>query len=519
MSNFNRREFMGQMAAGAMALTLTDAVPGMATPSTGGKRPNILYVMSDQHRASSLGCYGDPTVRTPHFDAFALQGARFATATSCTPVCCPHRASLMTGQFSHHHGVLSNSMHLHPSAPCLGETFRRAGYDTGYFGKWHIFCQSLGDLQLGFPVREFKKQDEDEEGAAVRGGKSKGHYITVTQKDAKGHNVEKEVYKPTFLVDEAIRFLREHRGRTAPWMLVVSWVPPHTPYASPPQFRAHYQGRLKIPSNVPAGAAEEFTRSVLPDYYGMIESLDTEFGRLLAALDETGAADDTIVCYSADHGDMLGSHACKFKRWPYDASVRVPFLIRYPRAIASGQVVSVPFNTPDIYPTLAGLAGVKAPSKLDGLDYAPLLTGRNSHAPRDHSYLSMSYGYVQWPGWRAVRTEQYAFACTKKGPWFLYDMQKDPLEAANLVAERSSKALVEEMSRQLAAAMEQSGDHWGVKTNGGDIQKFASADTKKLREQNLGVQLPDGGQLPAASPETKNHRRKKHDRRSADAST
>lgn len=450
---------------------------GLAAPAlAAARRPNVLYVFSDMQRATSMGVYGDPNVRTPALDAFARQGARFDAAMSNTPVCCPHRACLQTGLYGHHHGVVSNGVRFTRRARGLAEQFRDAGYTTGYAGKWHIpdgYGTEDGD-PLGFAAFYELRGKQ---------GEAHPHHVRIDGK---------EVYAPTHLADRAIRFIEEKSRETAPWVFFLSWLPPHGPYVAPPECRSHYEGRLRLPPNVPQGGPEEFARQALPDYYGMVESLDHEFKRILDALDRSGAAQDTIVCYSSDHGDMLGSHGYRAKRWPHEESARVPFLIRYPRAIRPGQVISAPFSTVDVYPTLAGLAGVKPHAGIDGMDYSPLLTGKASRAPRDYAFLQMMYAYVGWPGWRAIRTEEYTYARTGKGPWLLFHTAKDPFQMKNLVDDPGSRALVAEMDRRLAALMKETGDSWEYKAANGDIKSWLSGG-RKLKTQNLNGPRRKGG--------------------------
>jgi arylsulfatase A-like enzyme len=249
------------------------------------------------------------------------------------------------------------------------------------------------------------------------------------------------------------------------------------------------EGRLQLAPNVPDGLPRKFASASLPDYYGMVESLDVEFKRILEALDRAGVAEDTIVCYSSDHGDMLGSHGYRAKRWPHEASARVPLLIRYPRAIRPGQVINDPFSTIDVHPTLAALAGVKPASGIDGVDYSPLLTGKTSRPPRDYVYLEMAYAYVPWPGWRALRTREYSYARTVKGPWLLTNVLKDPHQLNNLVDDRASRALLEEMDKRLAALMKETGDSWDYRSTTGDVEEWAPGGQKE-RSQNLGVPWP-----------------------------
>jgi arylsulfatase A-like enzyme len=487
--NISRRQFI-RAGAGIATLGLGAMKLLGAEEKSPYRRPNVLYVFSDMQRATSLGCYGDPNVRTPVLDAFARQGARFDAAMSNTPVCCPHRACLMTGLYSHHHGVVSNGVNFTRKARGLAEQFRDAGYVTGYAGKWHIppGYGSEESMPLGFP--------RDESAGAKRAGKpAHGHYVIATVRDENGREVEKEVYRPTLMTDKAIRFIEENSKGRAPWLFFLSWIPPHTPYAAPPEFRQHYQGELKLPPNVPEGLATQYARASLPDYYGMVESLDVEFKRILDALERAGVAEDTIVCYSSDHGDMVGSHGYKAKRWPHEESARVPFLIRYPRTIRAGQVIADPFSTVDVYPTLAGLAGIKPPVGIDGLDYSPLLTGKTARPPRDYAFLEMMYAYVPWPGWRALRTRRYTYARTVEGPWLLFETAKDPFQMNNLIDDPASQSLVEEMDKRLAAVMKDTGDSWDIKATTGDIENWLAGGSKQ-QSQNLGVPWP-GGQVEA----------------------
>jgi arylsulfatase A-like enzyme len=462
----SRREFV-HVSLTAAAAGIVDA----ATP----RRPNILYVFSDQHRASAIGAWGDPNIHTPTLDAFTRQSVRFDACMSNTPVCCPHRASLQTGLYSHHHGVVSNKVEFTRKARGLAEQFRDAGYVTGYTGKWHIPTGygTEDTFPLGFPPEALES-------------------LTRDRKNLTGHNVKingQVVYTPTVLADRTVRFIEDKSRGDAPWLFFLSWLPPHPPYIAPTDFRKRYQGKLELAPNVPKGLPEEFARQVLPEYYGMVESLDTEFKRILDALDRTGVADDTIVVYSADHGDMLASHGYTFKRWPYEESARVPFMIRYPRTLKAGRVIPDVFSTIDIYPTLAGLAGLKAPSGIDGLDYSSYAMGKSSKPPRDYAYLSMIYGYVPWPGWRAIRNREYTYVKTVKGPWLLFNTAKDPFQLKNLVEESGSRALLADMDKRLSSLMKETGDSWEYKATTGDYEDWL-AGGRKEEKQKLGVPYP-----------------------------
>jgi hypothetical protein len=229
----------------------------------------------------------------------------------------------------------------------------------------------------------------------------------------------------------------------------------------------------------------------LPHYYGLIEGLDVEFGRLMAELDRLGMTNDTIVVYTSDHGEMLGRHGLMGKRWPYRDSTGVPFLIRWPGRIASGETVPMPFGTPDIMPTLLGLAGLEVPAGLDGSDYSARLLGRSGAAGQEHVYLAMHFGFVPWPGWRGVRTERYLYARLEDRPWLLYDLQNDPFEGRNLMVEGSP--LVEELDGLTLELMFGLGDTWRGLPEVADWRKWTPGGIGQ-------IQQIAGGDYPGRQP-------------------
>jgi arylsulfatase A-like enzyme len=445
----------------AMATLAMTGIP-FAAEQAAQKRPNVLYVIADMERAFSMGCYGDANAKTPALDKFASQGLRLDACISTTPVCCPYRAALMSGQFAHHNGMMSNGCQFKPTVKCLGETFRDSGYQMGYLGKWHLGrANQKTDATWGFPAP----------------------------------NTEYGIYQferdPAPTTDIALKFIKEKSGADAPWMLFVSWIWPHAPYNPPKELLGDFKS-VTIPPNVPPGAPRQFAEKSLPGYYGMIEGVDRQFARLLRALDEAGVADNTIVVFSSDHGDMIGSQGYKAKRWPYEESARTPFLIRHPKRIPAGSALTDPFGTPDIYPTLSGLAGVKPPENLDGADFSDLFTGNTKTAPRDFVYMEMPYAYVPWPGWRAFRTKDEMYARISDRPWLLFNLASDPWETNNLVNTQAD--LVKQCDSRLANMMQKYGDSWSAKTATGDVDLWLPGGPKQ-RSQNLGVSFP-GQQKP-----------------------
>ncbi len=462
-----RRQLMAAAAA-LPTLPLLLSVPGCGGRPTGsGRRPNILFVLSDSHRAQTTGCYGDAHVATPSFDAFATQGARLTTAVANTPLCRPYRASLMTGTFGHKNGMLTNTSNRNfgvddkgqwrppHGAPTLGETFGAAGYECAYVGKWHLGWVNVprGPLRFGF---------DDYWAAATYPSHTYWEWKYVTDEDefVEGGGA----FRPVMETDLVLDFLAERAARPSaePWMMVLSWGPPHDPLEPPEEFR-HYDD-VPLPPNVRGTGSEEHARAKLPLYYASVEAIDQQFGRLVAALDTLGLADDTIVVYTSDHGAMLGSKGLEGKEMPFRESTGVPFLLRWPGRVPAGAVIEAPLGAPDIFPTLCGLAGLPVPAGLDGDDVSAVLQGTPGATAPAAAYLTTHEApLVPWPGWRGVRTARHLYARQQNRPWLLFDLEHDPWQRRNLVdsAEAGDKALLAEMEQHLDRLMQRHGDRWG----------------------------------------------------------
>lgn len=461
------------------------------------KRPNVLLVLSDQHRASATGCYGNPDVRTPRLDAFAAQGVRVETAVATTPVCGPSRACLMTGSYAHRCGYLTNELPFRPHGPCLAEVFRAAGYACGYVGKWHLHFPTGANGNFVPPDARHGFADF----WAAFNGQHRYHRWQLYR----GENpVPQEIvdYQPEVEVDLALEFVEQQQRAGRPWLLVLAWGPPHTPFDPPPGYAEHYAD-VSVPPDVPEGQPAEYAKRTLPAYYGLVESLDVAFGRLLAGVDRLQATGDTVVAYTSDHGEMMGAHGYRGnKRWPYAAALRVPLLVRWPGRIPAGRVTADPVCIPDLFPTLADLAGLAPPAGLDGRSRSTALLGAGADdsgqavdgPPGTPEFVlcSMPYGYVPWPGWRAIRSARYLYARTRQDPWLLYDYAADPWEQHNLVQEKGQRSLREELDAALTAMMVEAGDSWDLATNEGDWRNWLPG-SQKMKHNDLGVPWPGSG--------------------------
>ena len=239
--------------------------------------------------------------------------------------------------------------------------------------------------------------------------------------------------------------------------------PPHNPYKAPDEYRAMYDAdALTMRPNWRQEDDRTPGREDLAHYYGMITAVDDQVGRILAELDTLGLREDTIVLVSSDHGDMMGSQGARLKRKPWEESIGVPGIVRYPRGGQSGVVSDAIFTHVDFAPTLLSLCGLTPPPDMQGADLGPVIVGESSEGP-DSAFFQIFGPYdggAITAGWRGVRTHCYMYARYRDEPWVLYDLEQDPYEMRNLAADPDSAALREELQAKLDAWMTKTGDSW-----------------------------------------------------------
>lgn len=463
----NRREFVKTGAAVSTAAALPLAAK--APKKSSGKLPNVLYMFSDQHRALSLPGEAFNQAMAPTLDRFRHDNLSMDACISNYPLCVPHRAILLSGLYPHQSGILHNQQTLQPTMPGLGEAFQKAGYHTGYVGKWHLYegenkFVPEGPLRFGF--QDWK----------VWANTNK-HYDGICFNPVTGEPVTMPGYQPTRMTDQALEFLHGQKDATKPWFLVVSWNPPHPPYNPPPEdANAYPPAGLKLRPNVrlstpadqitnpyPTLQSLESLRKAEQGYYGAITAIDKEVARLLQALDENRMTEDTIVVYTSDHGDMMGSHGHMEKQMPHEEACRVPFVVRLPDRKGPGRASDVLFASVDIYPTLCGLAGIPIPKHCSGRDYSSLMRERGKFQEPEMVFLLNEKGpanrmEVNVPSYRGVRTKTHTYAIQLDGRWCLYDNVADPYQLKNLVKDPASKPLIEKFEAALRASSKSTGD-------------------------------------------------------------
>jgi arylsulfatase A-like enzyme len=445
----SRRQFVRTSAAASVAMM---GLPGCMTqvaptaPDVPSKQKlNILFILTDQWRASAFGYAGDPNVRTPHCDRLEAQSVHFRNCVSVHPICTPARASLLTGQFPTTNGVFHNDVPLNTNAVCMGDAFKAAGYDTGWIGKWHVD----GHGRKAYIPPERRRGFDYWKTAECDHNYNHSHYYAGTDPTIRYWDGY-DAYAQTADVKQYLR----DRGGKGPFMFVVSYGPPHFPHeTAPPEYKKLYDpAKVHLPPNVPIEMQDK-ARHEIVGYYGHCSAIDQCIGELMATLDETGLAKNTVVVLTSDHGEMMGSHgvAPLMKKFPYDESVRVPMLLRIPGQ--RHRVVATPMNTPDILPTMLGLCGLSIPSTAEGDDLSAVACNTAPEHDRAALLMSVSHGKMNCPEYRGIRTSRYTYVRKLDGPWLLFDDQTDPYQMKNLVEDAKSATLRKELDTRLNAEL------------------------------------------------------------------
>jgi len=428
------------------------------------KRPNILFILSDQQRWDTCGCYGQPLDITPNLDRMACEGVRFEYAFTCQPVCGPARSCLQTGKYATETGCITNAFTLPLTERTIAHYLSDGGYEVGYIGKWHLALKC-------FRVRAIPPEH--------RGGYKDywlaSNVLEFTSHSYDGHMFDADMNKREFppgryrvdaQTDWVLEYLQTRTGER-PFFLFVSYVEPHFQ-----NDHGHYEG--------PHGSKERFKnfevpgdlvdtegdwRQEYPDYLGCVNSLDTNLGRIRDELEKLGLADDTLVIYTSDHGCHFRTRNSEYKRSCHDASIRIPLIV-YGPGFAGGKVISDLVSLIDLPPTILTAAGIVPPDHMRGRALQPLASGTAEDWPEE-VFVQISESQCG----RAIRTKKwkYSVRAPHKGGSdpgsdlyvedFLYDLENDPHERNNLVrsAEHSEvrKMLAEVLKHRMAEAGEE----------------------------------------------------------------
>ncbi len=479
-------------AAGVIGLVALGRPAGQASAAEtsarpGPRRPNIVFLLADQWRAMATGYAGDVNVKTPHLDRLAAESLRFCNAVSVCPVCTPYRAALMTGRYPTSTGMFLNDAYLPPRERCLAEVLKEAGYATAYIGKWHLD----GHGRQAYIPPERRRGWDYWKAAECDHNYNHSHYYT-------GSSSEKRFwpgYDAFAETDDAMAYLRRQAQSKSgrPFILMVSYGPPHFPHAAAPQrFKDLYPPeKIQLPPNVPKDMVAR-VRQEAQGYYAHCTALDQCIGEVADILTRLGLAENTILVFTADHGEMMGGHGCRvtLKQVAWNESAHVPFLLRYPAVQGRrGRAIQTPLTTPDIYPTLLGLAGVAVPKCVEGVDLSGPIRDRREQPDRAALYMAVApFGGGEFNHeYRAIRTSRYTYARTLQGRWLLFDDRHDLYQMNNLVGRPEFAATEQDLDARLWAELKRIGDDfrparyyiqtWGYEVNKDGILSYARGTT------------------------------------------
>lgn len=447
------------IALAGLLLLLTTPTLLYAGKKKDPEKPNIIVIVVDQWRAQATGYAGDKNVIAPNLDRLASSSVNIKNAVSGMPVCTPYRASLMTGQYPLTHGVFMNDVMLDTAKTTIAKVYKNNGYDTGFIGKWHIDGHGRSSYipenrRQGFEYWKALECTHDYNQSAYYSGNSDKKLIW-------------DGYDVIAQSDDACRYISEQAKKTNPFMLFISLGPPHDPYQSAPEkYREMYENKeMKINANVPAEFKEKVKKD-LQGYYSHITAIDDCIGKIWQTVKDAGIEDNTIIVFTADHGDLLGAHGSWNKQQPYEESIRVPFLIHYPAAFGkNGKTSPILLNSPDIMPTLLGLTNISIPRSVEGTDFSGVLKG-NKKDNVSHTLISCVQPFGQWnrkkggKEYRGIVTPQYTYVEDLNGAWLFFDNLNDPLQLNNLIGNVKYAATQKKLEKLLQGTLKQRKDEF-----------------------------------------------------------
>ena len=484
-----------------------------------GKKPNILFIMSDDHAAHAISAYGGRLAKiapTPNLDRLAKEGALFKNAFCTNSICSPSRACVLTGQYNHTNGAVDLSGKVMPGKQMLAIEMKNAGYETAMIGKWHLkvepkdfdyYCVLPGQGKYHGPSFRIRGDKPWGKNLIEFPEKHSTDAITdLTLEWLKGRKDE----KPFFLMHhyKAPHDYFENADRYESYLADIDIPEPKTLWKRDTKFgslatRGHNDELIphigtsigsrnprrsylrdlpgRFPNEFPKNydpqnfSDEENTRlaynAYLKKFLRCVKGIDDNLGRLFAHLEATGQMDNTLIVYTADQGFMLGEHDYQDKRWMYEESMRMPFLIRYPKAIKSAQNFDTIVENVDFAPTLLDFAGANIPKSVQGKSFKSILeSGKEPKSWKKAAYYRywMHMAHHDNPAHVGMRTKRYKliyfYGCNYQGNyqtpagWELYDMVKDPHETKNLYNDPKHAKLVSSLKQWFAKLRKKVGD-------------------------------------------------------------
>ncbi|MBD3386691.1 sulfatase-like hydrolase/transferase [candidate division KSB1 bacterium] len=471
MQSLKRRDFLKTTGVGVAAL------PFLRCRSAAPK-PNIVFIMTDDHASHALSCYGSKINKTPNLDRLANEGMQFNNCFCTNSICAPSRATILTGKYSHLNGVIDNRKKFDGSQPTFPKLLQQAGYTTAMIGKWHLKTDPTGFEYWNILPGQGNYHDPD----FIEMGERKKHSGYVTD----------------IITDMSINWLKS-LDREKPFLLMYHHKAPHRRWKPDEEYAKKWRQK-SIPEpetfhddySTKSRAAKEQEMSILhdltvedvkepwpqdlqgnalkawkyqrymQDYLACVASVDDNIGRFLDYLDESGLSENTIVVYTSDQGFYLGDHGWFDKRFMYEESLRMPLLVRYPKTVQAGSVNNDIVLNLDFAETFLDFAGVEIPKEMQGKSIRPLLQGKT---PADWR-TSMYYHYFEYPAVHMVKRHYGIRSRRYKlihfyydiDAWELYDLENDPHELYNVYSDPNYQDVVNKLKKELADLRRHYGD-------------------------------------------------------------
>ncbi len=508
----NRREFLQLAGKSGIGLGVAGALAGSSCMPRHTRKPNqnnrinILFLMDDQHRADSISAESK-WVHTPNLDQLAIEGTRFTRAYSSTPSCIPARAGILTGQAPWSHGLLCYMPMAKEYPVEMPRTFTNAGYRTHAVGKNHFASHKHGyqtvvleeawrfNSENGFKCdyrKWFEKNYPDKDPDATGLG-------YTDHRGGRPFLYDDDLHATNFTADRAADFLTEYQG-PQPWFLKVSFKRPHPPFDPPRRFWEKYKNvnypepvvgdwareqfggiefELETSPHQPRGKAPaDQIRAAKAAYYASIEHVDEQIGKVLRALKQRGEYENTLILFTSDHGEMMGDHYLWRKTYPYEASTRIPMIVRWPDSLAKtrntarGQVRSHLVELRDIFPTFLDAAGLDIPETVDGESMLNVIADPNA---KWREVLDLEHGTCYWKenSWVALTDAKYKYVYfTISGRQQLFDLANDPDELYDLAKNPEHRQLLKSWEQKMIAHLACRGLPW-LKDGKLNLQKKA----------------------------------------------
>ncbi len=442
------------------------------------KKPNVIFILTDQWRASALGYAGNDVVQTPELDKFAASAVNFNNAVSVCPVCTPYRASLLTGRFPTSTGMFLNDVYLPSEELCMAEIYKEANYNTAYLGKWHLDGHGRKDN-----VMPERRQGFDFwKGSECDHNYPKEHYYANNDPDIKYW----EGYSTYAISKEAQHYMEENVNKENPFLLFVSIATPHFPHQTAPKeyMEMYTPDKLTLEANV-TDNMQEWALKELQGYYAHCTATDKAIGEIIEKAKELGIYDNSIIVFTSDHGEMMGSHGYRpfMKHQAYAESSEIPFLISYPNMRNNkGKVAEAPITTPDILPSLLSMCNIEIPETIEGYDLSEIVKEPTKDKDRVALFMNPCPFDIAYEDdeYCAIKTATYTYTKTPDGPAMLFDNQKDPLQLNNLVDDAKYAEIQKELDVQLMNELARIGVD-EVKPRSYYLKKFDFEGKKEFR--------------------------------------